>query len=58
MIEDLLGLDRQLLVDHSHVFDDTVPFLRRARDVGRPVAFVSNCAEHTRSLLDDLGLLG
>lgn len=46
-----------LLVDHVHVFDDTVPFLTLLRDRGISTAIVSNCSDDTRPLLDHLGLL-
>ena len=38
------------------LYDDVVPFLESLRAAGVPTAFVSNCAENTRPLLDSLGL--
>jgi HAD superfamily hydrolase (TIGR01509 family) len=39
-----------------HVYDDTLPFLRRARAAGTRIAIVSNCDHATRPVVDALGL--
>ncbi|MCB0896692.1 MAG: HAD family hydrolase [Nocardioides sp.] len=52
----LVAADRDLLAELAVVPDDTVPFLRSLRAAGTRTAFVSNCAENTRPLLDGLGL--
>ncbi len=52
----LVEADRELLTELAVVPDDTVPFLEGLRAGGIRTAFVSNCAENTRPLLDSLGL--
>lgn len=56
LISDLVRLERALIHDLVVLHDDTVPFLERLRESGVRVAFVSNCADNTRPLLDALGL--
>ena len=53
---DLVALDRRLTRELAVLHPDTVPFLETLRAAGVRTAFVSNCNEHTRGLLDDLGL--
>lgn len=53
----LVDLDRRLLVSHTHLHKDAIPFLRSLRKRGVRAAFVSNCTENTRPLLRELGLL-
>ncbi|MEO1057686.1 MAG: HAD-IA family hydrolase [Actinomycetota bacterium] len=57
LIGDLVALDRALLRKGVHVFNDTVPALRALRADGLRTAFLSNCAENTRPLLEELQLL-
>jgi putative hydrolase of the HAD superfamily len=52
----LLDTDRRLVGEHAVLHDDAVPFLRSLRAQGVRTALVSNCAENTRPLLDQLGL--
>ena len=52
----LVAADRALLRKLAVVPVDTVPFLMRLRERAVPTAFVSNCADNTRPLLDALGL--
>ncbi len=52
----LLAKDRELVREMSVLHDDTVPFLGSLRDRGVKTAFVSNCADNTRPLLEWLGL--
>ncbi|MGO9876374.1 MAG: HAD family hydrolase [Acidimicrobiia bacterium] len=56
VIADLVSVDGRSLFDAATVYDDLVPFLATLRSLGVRVAFVSNCAENTRPLLDRLGL--
>ncbi len=53
---ELARLDAEALIGASSVFDDVLPFIESCRRIGVPVAFVSNCAENTRPLLQALGL--
>jgi HAD superfamily hydrolase (TIGR01509 family) len=55
-VERLLDTDRQLVGDLAVLHDDAVPFLQSLRAQGVRTAFVSNCADNTRPLLDGLGL--
>jgi len=49
-------MDREALIASATVYDDVVPFLSTLRSLGVRAAFISNCAENTRPLLDQLGL--
>jgi putative hydrolase of the HAD superfamily len=53
----LVALDAELIVSHTSVFGDVMPFLAKLRDAGIGVALVSNCAENTRAMLAAKGLL-
>jgi putative hydrolase of the HAD superfamily len=53
----LVARDAELIVSHTTVFADTVPFLAKARACGLGIALVSNCAENTREMLAAKGLL-
>jgi HAD superfamily hydrolase (TIGR01509 family) len=46
----------ELLLASARVYDDTIPFLEQLRALGVSTAIVSNCAEHTSALLDDVGI--
>lgn len=52
----LVDADRRLLHDLTVLHEDTEPFLQTMRTKGIRTAFVSNCADNTRSLLTGLGL--
>lgn len=54
----LVMADGELLRDLTVLHDDAVPFLESLRAKGIRTAFVSNCGENTRPLLDLLGLSG
>ena len=56
VLDRLVTTDRELVEELAVLHDDVVPFLESARDLGVRTAFVSNCAENTRPLLDRLGL--
>lgn len=58
LVAHAVRLDHEIMCEVAVVFDDTVPFLESLRAAGRRTAFVSNCAENTRPLLDHLGLSG
>lgn len=55
-IERLVVTDRELVSDLAALHDDAIPFLTSLREQGVRTAFVSNCAENTRPLLDELEL--
>ncbi len=57
LVADLVRMDAELMRELTHVYDDTVPFLTRLRSRGILIALVSNCADTTRPMLDDLGLI-
>lgn len=52
----LAAADRELLAATAEVATDTVPFLQQLRADGVRTAFVSNCADSTRPMLELLGL--
>jgi HAD superfamily hydrolase (TIGR01509 family) len=52
----LVEVDQRAMCEHAHLYGDTVKFLERLRANGIRTAFVSNCAENTRSLLAHLGV--
>lgn len=54
LIAELVNADQILLRQHAHVFDDAVDLLHRLRSAGVVTALISNCAEHTRELLQQL----
>jgi HAD superfamily hydrolase (TIGR01509 family) len=56
LVAGLVQMDTDLIAAHARLYDDTVPFLTvlRARDIR--IALVSNCSQHTRQLLNDLGV--
>lgn len=56
LIDDLVRVERALIHDLAVLHEDTVPFLELLRERGVRTAFVSNCADNTRPLLDALGL--
>jgi putative hydrolase of the HAD superfamily len=55
-LADLVRLDRAALLEAATVYNDVVPFLSALKSLGIGTAFISNCAENTRPLLDQLGL--
>jgi putative hydrolase of the HAD superfamily len=56
LIEDLVNLDRELLLASATVYPDTMPFLELLRARGITIVIVSNCSEHTRALLTSTGI--
>jgi HAD superfamily hydrolase (TIGR01509 family) len=56
LLDRLAGHDWDLIVEHSVLHADTVPFLEALRERGVATAFVSNCADNTRDLLAHLGI--
>lgn len=56
LLRELSDRDRELLVACSRLYDDSVPFLKALRSRGIKIAIVSNCSEHTRDMLDELGV--
>jgi putative hydrolase of the HAD superfamily len=57
LIDRLMRRDAELTSSYIQLCDDTVPFLGWLRSRGVLVALVSNCADTTRAMLDQLGLL-
>ena len=55
-IDRLVAADRELVDELAVLHDDVVPFLESLRGLGVRTAFVSNCSENARPLLDRLGL--
>jgi HAD superfamily hydrolase (TIGR01509 family) len=58
LVDDLVAADRRLIHELTVLHDDAVPFLESLRERSVRTAFVSNCAENTRPMLDGLGLSG
>jgi putative hydrolase of the HAD superfamily len=56
LVRALVDRDRELLVASARLYDDAIPFLEALRSGGIKIAIVSNCAEHTRDVLDHLGV--
>jgi putative hydrolase of the HAD superfamily len=56
LVRALVDKDRELLLATARLFDDAIPFLERLRSRGIRIAIVSNCTEHTRPLLTELGV--
>jgi len=56
LLATLVEHDQRFLINNTSVYPDTVEFLEFTRARGVKTAFVSNCAENTRPLLDQLGL--
>ncbi|QZY29744.1 HAD family hydrolase [Nocardioides coralli] len=56
-LDRLVARDRELIHELAVLHEDTVPFLEELAARGVRTAFVSNCADNTRPLLDRLGLL-
>src|ERR1700677_3175254 len=56
LVRQLVDLDRELLLAHTTVFPDSLPFLELLRSRGITSVIVSNCSEHTRALLTSVGV--
>jgi putative hydrolase of the HAD superfamily len=57
LVDDLMRRDMDYTYAHTRLYDDTVPFLGWLRAQGLLIAFVSNCADTTRGLLEHLGVI-
>ena len=57
LVRSLVDLDRTLQFASARLYDDAIPFLHGLRSAGIKVAIVSNCGEHTRPLLTELGVI-
>jgi putative hydrolase of the HAD superfamily len=56
LVRELVDMDRELLMAAARLYDDAIPFLETLRSRGIKIAIVSNCSEHTRDVLDGLGV--
>jgi putative hydrolase of the HAD superfamily len=56
LVRALVERDRDLLLATARLYDDAIGFLERLRSRGIKIAIVSNCTEHTRRLLTELGI--
>ncbi len=56
LVRQMVQADRELLLAHSRLFDDAIPFLEHLRTRGIKIAIVSNCTENTRPSLTALGV--
>jgi HAD superfamily hydrolase (TIGR01509 family) len=52
----LVAADQEAMLELVELHPDSIPFLEALRAAGIRTAFVSNCSENTRPLLDALGL--
>jgi putative hydrolase of the HAD superfamily len=57
LVARLSRADRDFTYAHAPLYDDSVSFLKELRSRGIQVALVSNCADNTRGLLGERGLL-
>jgi putative hydrolase of the HAD superfamily len=57
LVRALVDRDRELAFASARLYDDAIPFLDRLRSAGLKIAIVSNCSEHTRPLLTQLGII-
>jgi putative hydrolase of the HAD superfamily len=57
LVADLSRRDAEFMRSHIKLCDDTVPFLSWLRSRGVLSALVSNCADPTRALLANLGII-
>jgi HAD superfamily hydrolase (TIGR01493 family) len=57
LVDRLVRADAELILRHTEVCADSVPFLEVIRREGILVALVSNCADNTRAMLAAKGLL-
>jgi putative hydrolase of the HAD superfamily len=55
-VAELANLVATELVRNVHLYDDTLPVLRRLRAAGRRLGIISNCDLSTRLVVDALGL--
>lgn len=56
LVAGLVEMDAELMVACARLYDDTIGFLTELRARGIRIALVSNCSQHTRQLLNDLGV--
>ncbi len=56
LVRALVDRDRDLLLAAARLYGDALPFLESLRSHGVKIAIVSNCTEHTRRLLTELGV--
>lgn len=56
LLDVLVQRDLEILHASARLHEDAVPFLEMLRSRGIRTAFVSNCADNTRPLLDALGV--
>ena len=56
VVDRMLAADQDYVRERAVLHEDTVPFLESLRAKGVRTAFVSNCADNTRPLLEWLGL--
>ncbi len=56
LVRALVARDRELLLATVRLYDDAIPLLESLRSRGVKIAIVSNCTEHTRRLLTELGV--
>jgi len=56
LLRALVDRDRDLLLATARLYDDAIPFLKQIRAGGIKIAIISNCTEHTRRLLTELGI--
>ncbi|HEY0936789.1 MAG TPA: HAD-IA family hydrolase [Trebonia sp.] len=57
LLADLSRRDAELALSYVRLCEDTVPFLHWLRSRGVLAALVSNCADTTRALLTELGIV-
>jgi putative hydrolase of the HAD superfamily len=56
LVRQIVDRDRELILATARLFEDVIPFLDELRSRGVAIAIVSNCSEHTRAVLLELGV--
>jgi putative hydrolase of the HAD superfamily len=56
LVRALVARERELLFASARLYDDAIPFLMALRAAGIKIGIVSNCTQHTRRLLAELGV--
>jgi putative hydrolase of the HAD superfamily len=56
LVREIVDRDRELILASACLYDDVIPFLDELRSHGIGIAIISNCTEHTRAILLELGV--
>jgi putative hydrolase of the HAD superfamily len=56
LVREIVDKDRELILASACLYDDVIPFLDKLRSRGTGIVIISNCTEHTRAILLELGV--